>query len=82
MVRNPHFLDQLSAEVGKTSVILFLCRSDKRSQAAAEAASKAGFEQVFNISEGFEGEQVAGQRGTVGGWRSYDLPWSQGWIHN
>ncbi|WP_081908786.1 rhodanese-like domain-containing protein [Ferriphaselus sp. R-1] len=82
MVRNPHFLDQLSVKVAKDSVILFLCRSGKRSQAAAEAASHAGFEHVFNIAEGFEGESVAGQSGTVGGWRSYDLPWSNGSIHN
>ncbi|MBI5918866.1 MAG: rhodanese-like domain-containing protein [Nitrosomonadales bacterium] len=77
LLKNPRFLRELEAKAKKSDVILLLCRSGKRSAAAAEAASKAGFENVFNIREGFEGELEDGQRGTTGGWRSYDLPWVQ-----
>lgn len=78
LARNPRFAKELAAKAGKEEVILLLCRSGKRSAAAAEAAARAGFTQVFNIREGFEGEISAdGQRGTRGGWRHRGLPWIQ-----
>jgi len=44
----------------------------------AEAATKAGYAQAFNVLEGFEGElDERGQRGRVGGWRLHALPWAQ-----
>lgn len=78
MNRNPRFVKELEAKVGKDRVVVFLCRSGKRSAAAAEAAAKAGFTSAFNILEGFEGELDAQQRrGGVGGWRFHGLPWIQ-----
>ena len=78
MTRNPRFVRELEAKAKKDQVILLLCRSGKRSAAAAEAASKAGFSQVFNVLEGFEGELNAqNQRGDTGGWRHWSLPWVQ-----
>ena len=76
MERNPRFIRELESKADKLDVILFLCRSGKRSIAAAEAASKVGFKNVFNVTEGFEGEILNGQRG-ISGWRSYNLPWVQ-----
>ena len=76
--RNPRFVRELEAKVKKDQVVLFLCRSGKRSAAAAEAATKAGFLNVFNVLEGFEGElDERQQRGGVGGWRRHGLPWVQ-----
>jgi rhodanese-related sulfurtransferase len=78
MNRNPRFVKELEAKVGKDAIVLFLCRSGKRSAAAAEAAAKAGFGSAFNILEGFEGEiDPAQHRGGLGGWRFYALPWVQ-----
>jgi rhodanese-related sulfurtransferase len=58
--------------------VVLLCRSGKRSAAAAEAAAKAGFTQVYNVLEGFEGDlDSQNQRGDVGGWRYWNLPWQQ-----
>jgi rhodanese-related sulfurtransferase len=74
---NERFLRELEVKAGKEDVILLLCRSGRRSAAAAEAATEAGFINVFNVAEGFEGELDEGQRGFIGGWRSYDLPWVQ-----
>ncbi len=78
LIRNPRFVRELEAKVAKDSVLLLLCRSGRRSALAAAAASQAGFEQVFNIEDGFEGELDArGQRGRLGGWRFHGLPWTQ-----
>lgn len=78
LTRNPRFVRELEAKVKKTDVVLLLCRSGKRSALAAEAATKAGFTQVFNIQEGFEGEITElKQRGSLGGWRRHGLPWIQ-----
>ena len=76
--RNPRFIKELEAKAGKDDVVLLLCRSGKRSAAAAEAAAKAGFKNVFNILEGFEGDLDEQQRrGAFNGWRNAGLPWIQ-----
>ncbi|WP_395402947.1 rhodanese-like domain-containing protein [Pseudoduganella sp. UC29_106] len=79
LTRNPRFVRELEAKAGGRDVVIFLlCRSGKRSAAAAAAARSAGFTNVFNVAEGFEGElDEAGQRGHVGGWRWHGLPWVQ-----
>lgn len=76
--RNPRFTKELENKAGKDDVILLLCRSGKRSAAAAEAATKAGFKNVFNILEGFEGDlDELQRRGAFNGWRHAGLPWVQ-----
>ncbi len=80
--RNPRFVRELEARLashgGKEATALLLCRSGKRSALAAEAAAKAGFTQVFNVLEGFEGEiDERQQRGGSDGWRFHGLPWVQ-----
>lgn len=78
LTRNPRFVRELEAKVRKDDVVLLLCRSGKRSAAAAEAATKAGFRHVFNVLEGFEGELDDQQhRGRTDGWRHRGLPWVQ-----
>jgi rhodanese-related sulfurtransferase len=78
LTRNPRFVRELESKVSKQSLVLLLCRSGKRSALAAEAATKAGFTQVFNILEGFEGEKDEQQhRGSADGWRLRQLPWVQ-----
>jgi len=78
LIRNPRFVREVEQKVKKTDVLLLLCRSGKRSALAARALTEAGFENVFNIDEGFEGElDEKQQRGRLGGWRSHGLPWVQ-----
>jgi rhodanese-related sulfurtransferase len=78
LTRNPRFVRELEAKVKKDEVVLLLCRSGKRSAAAAEAAAKAGFLHVFNVLEGFEGDLDENlQRGRYNGWRHHALPWEQ-----
>ncbi|SMC27760.1 thiosulfate sulfurtransferase [Andreprevotia lacus DSM 23236] len=77
--RNPRFVKELESKAGgKDAVLLLLCRSGKRSAEAAAAAAKAGFSNVFNVLEGFEGElDEQHRRGALGGWRHHGLPWQQ-----
>lgn len=80
--RNPRFAKELDAKVGAKSgnelPVLLLCRSGKRSALAAEAATKAGLANVFNVLEGFEGDSDDHQqRGHFNGWRFHSLPWVQ-----
>lgn len=78
LIKNPRFLRELENKLSKDSVILLLCRSGKRSAAAAETATAAGFKNVFNVREGFEGDLDENQqRGSSGGWRQRGLPWVQ-----
>ena len=75
---NPEFLGELAASVSKDTPVMFLCRSGARSHAAAEAATRAGWKEAYNVLEGFEGDKDAEQhRSTVGGWRKAGLPWVQ-----
>lgn len=76
--RNPRFVREVEAKVRKDSVVLLLCRSGKRSHEAGKALAEAGFTDAYNISEGFEGDlNEQTQRGELGGWRHWSLPWIQ-----
>ncbi|RYF27358.1 MAG: rhodanese-like domain-containing protein [Comamonadaceae bacterium] len=82
LTRNPRFVRELEAAIAKAAgagaPVLLLCRSGKRSALAAQAAAKAGLDNVFHVLEGFEGEIDAhGQRGHADGWRFRGLPWVQ-----
>jgi rhodanese-related sulfurtransferase len=73
---NPEFIEQLRQVASVDTPILLLCRSAARSKAAAQAATQAGFEQAFDILEGFEGAKDGqGHRKTAEGWCFRGLPW-------
>ena len=77
---DPEFVNQFSSGgVDKDAPLLFICRSGVRSLAAAEAMTRAGFRECYNVAGGFEGDRDAeGHRGTVNGWKVDGLPWRQG----
>lgn len=78
-VRNPNFVAELKRQVDPEALVVFLCRSGARSIGAATAATEAGYNNCYNILEGFEGDKDAnGHRGNIGGWRKAGLPWIQG----
>lgn len=83
---NPHFatdirklvLGGVCGEKDEHPAIILICRSGKRSLEAGIVLLNSGFDHVFNIDEGFEGElDEKHQRSSVGGWRYRDLPWEQ-----
>ncbi len=78
MVLNPNFMAALQQQVDKEALVMFLCRSGARSHSAAIAAEQAGYNEVYNILEGFEGDKDANKhRNSTGGWRAAKLPWEQ-----
>jgi rhodanese-related sulfurtransferase len=77
-VRNPNFITEFEAQIGRNAVVMFLCRSGVRSHNAAIAVTEAGYADAYNILQGFEGDKDPnGQRNRLGGWRFCGLPWTQ-----
>lgn len=77
--RNPNFLAELQQQVEREALVLFICRSGIRSDGAAALATEAGYNDCFNVLEGFEGDKDALEhRNSIGGWRHAGLPWKQG----
>jgi rhodanese-related sulfurtransferase len=77
---NPHFVAEVArlADSDHERPVVLICRSGRRSQEAGEALEAAGFKQVVNVLEGFEGERnEALHRNTINGWRVAGLPWEQ-----
>lgn len=77
---DPHFADRVKHLVvgDMTRPVLVICRSGQRSLDACVALEAAGFLNVTNIEEGFEGPLDENyHRGTLGGWRFRGLPWQQ-----
>lgn len=82
MAENKGFIDAVQAKFNKDQTFAVLCRSGQRSAMAVNKMADAGFEKVYNIIEGFEGEKVAdkddprfGQR-TKDGWKNTGNPWT------
>lgn len=78
MTPNPNFLAQLTRQVDREALVMFICRSGGRSHNAAVAATSAGYTSCYNVLEGFEGamDSSTGQRGRINGWKVAGLPWS------
>lgn len=73
---NADFVAEATRGLDADQPIAVICRSGGRSAAAGAALAAAGFTQVFNVLEGFEGDLDAnGHRS--GGWRGAGLPWRQ-----
>lgn len=75
----PGFIDSVRREVGgDDKPLLLICRSGVRSMNAAKALSEAGFTNLINVEEGFEGDLDENHhRNHKGGWRFHELPWQQ-----
>jgi len=76
-IPNENFNSELTSAVSdKETPIYFLCRTGVRSIAAAIAATNLGYENSYNILEGFEGDpDDQGHRGKMSGWQGRNLPW-------
>lgn len=76
---NDDFVADLLATglTGTQRPVVFLCRSGKRSLLAAEAATAAGIEPCYNVTDGFEGQIDEQFHRGVGGWRAVGMPWRQ-----
>ena len=79
---NAAFLDMARSHYKLDDTILVTCRSGGRAAAAINVLAQAGFERVYNIVDGIEGDMEknlssanCGQR-TVNGWKNSGAPWT------
>lgn len=64
----------------KSAPVFLICRSGNRTAKAANILRLAGFEQVYTVTDGFEGDTAKegprkGER-VVNGWKNAGLPWT------
>jgi rhodanese-related sulfurtransferase len=76
------FVARVSKVAKPDATILALCRSGGRSAIAANLLAQAGYQHVYNIVDGMEGDTVedaqsvfAGQR-LKNGWKNSGCPWT------
>jgi len=75
---NPHFVGQVKKVASADRPVVLICRSGQRSVAAGLELEGAGFNEVYNVLEGFEGSlDEHRHRGSLNGWRKEGLPWEQ-----
>ena len=80
--KNPDFVAEIQKRFKPEDKIMMMCRSGQRSATAAEQMIKAGFKNVYSVTDGFEGDKVNdtskpnhGKR-TLNGWKNSQAPWT------
>ncbi len=81
MKRNKNFAKEADAfikskNLDEFSTIIVMCRSGGRSAKAVEALAEAGYDNVYTIVDGFEGDKDKNKQRTVNGWKNSQLPWT------
>ncbi len=78
----PDFVARVQKVAGPDDTLLVMCRSGGRSAMAVNLLAKAGFSNVYTITDGMEGDSVKdpdsvfnGKR-LVNGWKNSGLPWT------
>ncbi len=75
---NPAFIEQITELAQQDTPLYLICRSGARSAAACQMLLEAGFIDVTNVAEGFEGNsQNKNNPEIIGGWQSHNLPWQK-----
>ena len=79
---NPDFESQAKKKFGLNDTLMVMCRSGHRSAASVNRLTKAGFKNVINIVDGFEGDKINddesyfnGKR-MKNGWKNSGAPWT------
>ncbi|MBU2581223.1 MAG: sulfurtransferase [Alphaproteobacteria bacterium] len=85
MTSNKSFVADVDARLAKKGMakddmVILMCRSGHRSANGVNLLAAAGYTNVFNQVEGFEGDKAKdgptkGQR-TLNGWKNAGMPWS------
>lgn len=77
---NPDFVAEVKTIAGLTDTLLVTCRSGGRSAMAVNKLAAAGFKNVYNIIDGFEGDKVTDPESVFygkrmrNGWKN-SAPW-------
>jgi len=79
---NPDLVAEVKNLAQPTDTLLLMCRSGGRSAQAVNQLAAAGFTNVYNITDGMEGDKVKdpesvfdGKR-VKNGWKNWGLPWT------
>lgn len=78
----PDFVSRVQKIARPDDTLLVMCRSGGRSAIAVNMLAKAGFKNVYNITDGMEGDVVKGPDSVflgqrlVNGWKNSGLPWT------
>ena len=82
MQPNPEFLSLVKEVAVPTDTIMVMCRSGGRSAMAVNQLADAGFTNVYQITDGMEGDKIddplsvfQGQR-LRNGWKNSGVPWT------
>jgi rhodanese-related sulfurtransferase len=72
---NPGFEARVRQKFSLTDTILVICRAGYRSAEAVNRLAKAGFRNVYNIVDGFDGKGDGGE--ATAGWKNCGAPWTR-----
>jgi rhodanese-related sulfurtransferase len=82
MKPNPAFMVQVKQVFKTSDTILVMCKAGGRSSMAVNKMAAAGFKNVYNITDGMEGDMMTnpnspfnGQR-AINGWKNSGNPWT------
>ncbi len=82
MKPNPDFVEQVKKVVQPGNTVLVTCRSGQRSAQAVNALAAAGFEGIYSVIDGVEGDKVKDPESAFhgkrmrNGWKNAGLPWT------
>jgi rhodanese-related sulfurtransferase len=82
MKPNPDFISLVRQIAGSGNILLVTCRSGGRSAMAVNKLAEAGFKNVYNITDGIEGDLVTSPESVfqgkhlMNGWKNSGLPWT------
>jgi len=78
----PDFVARVQEVAKSDDILLVTCRSGGRGAVAVNMLAKAGFTNVYNITDGMEGDKVKDPNSVfdgqplVNGWKNSGLPWT------
>jgi len=79
---NSDFEAQAKEKFAQNDIILVMCRSGHRSALSVNRLTKAGFTNVYNIIDGFEGDKIKDEESYLNGkrmkngWKNSGAPWT------
>lgn len=82
MKLTPDFIERVKSVMDPTDTIFVTCRSGGRSAVAVNLLDKAGFKNVHNVIDGFEGDAVKDTESVYygkrlkNGWKNSGRPWT------
>lgn len=74
--RNENFIEDIKAKFKHEDTLILMCRSGGRSTRAMTLLKNSGYENVFNLKFGFEGEKDSQGYRSKNGWKNSDLPYT------